>query len=185
VSALLGVTIKKRFHFHETIGNGTMAFGIIQLGLASAHTSNVEYYNRIVNFLASKSWSVGMASYHNKRSLFNMDISGGFPYLVSQGLVYSEPGYLKLFPALPERWNKGSVEGLKLRGNVTLKKLMWNGKSVQIVLNSAINGLEKIELPFAIESLKNGIKSSKGKNTFTTRMRAGVDDIIEINVPKI
>lgn len=44
-----------------------------------------------------------------------------------------------------------------------------------------ISGLEKIELPFAIERLQNGVKSRKEKNTFTVRMKAGVDTLIEVN----
>jgi len=138
-------TIRKRFNFHETIGNGEMAFGIIQLGLAAAHISDTLQYSRIVNFLASNYWSPGMASYHNKRSLFNMDISGGFPYLVSQSLVYSEPGLLSLLPALPSGWETGFVEGLKLRGNVTLKKLYWNEKSIVAVIHSPENQRLKVK----------------------------------------
>jgi hypothetical protein len=37
-----------------------------------------------------------------------MNISGGFPYFVSQALAHSEPGYLKLLPALPLTWKKGN-----------------------------------------------------------------------------
>jgi alpha-L-fucosidase 2 len=160
-------TIDMRFNFHENIGHGTMAFGIAQLGGAAAHIGDTLMVSKIVNFLATHYWSSGMASYHNMHDLFNMDISGGFPYLVSQCLEYSEPGLVSLLPALPADWKSGSVEGLKLRGNILLKKLSWNEKTIVAVLYSDENQRIKVKSP-----------SSKK----TVNLKAGKDNQIEFKL---
>ena len=50
-------------------------------------------------------------------------------------LVQSINGEVKILPALPEKWKKGRVEGLKLRGGKTLKVLAWeNGEITQSVI---------------------------------------------------
>ena len=50
-------------------------------------------------------------------------------------LVQSINGEVKLLPALPDKWKKGRVEGLKLRGGKTLKLLEWeNGEVVNSII---------------------------------------------------
>ena len=66
---------------------------------------------------------------------FQIDGNFGAAAGIAEMLMQSINGEVKLLPALPEKWKKGRVEGLKLRGGKTLKLLEWeNGE----VLNSII-----------------------------------------------
>lgn len=130
--------IDYRIRFFD-VGGGGMAFGLCNAGWAAAHIGCARQTAVIVDYLAKNYWTTGMGSFHNVQDIFNMDISGGFPYLISQCLVYSELGYLKLLPALPERWKKGSISGLLLRGNVILQQLSWENGKVSASLLSPVD----------------------------------------------
>lgn len=66
---------------------------------------------------------------------FQIDGNFGAAAGIAEMLVQSINKEVKLLPALPDKWKKGRVEGLKLRGGKTLKLLEWeNGE----VINSII-----------------------------------------------
>lgn len=142
-------TIHQRFEHHKE--RPVMAFGLVQLGLAAAHIGNEELTQDIINFLSNGYWTTGMGSFHNRDNLFNTDISGGFPYLCSSSLVYADPGYIRFFPARPEQWKSGSINGLLLRGGISVKELTWNEEYARAVLVS------KTEQTVTVENSK-GIK---------------------------
>ncbi|MDR3260474.1 MAG: glycoside hydrolase N-terminal domain-containing protein [Tannerella sp.] len=146
-------------------GGGGMAFGLTHAGWAASHIGSKRQTADILDFLTKNYWSTGMGSFHDVQHLFNMDISGGYPYLVSQCLAYSEPGYLKLLPACPDRWEKGCMEGLLLRGNVILQKLDWNKDRVEITLLASRAGNIRVELDGKVRTVKLN-KNASVKYTF-------------------
>ncbi len=127
-------TLRERMAFRAQ--DTFMAFGEVQIGLAAARIGSSELAQECINVLAKGYWSDGMASFHNWGDLFNMDISGGFPYLCASTLVYADPGRIKLFPALPKQWKRGSIEGIRLRGGILVKELKWEDRSAMVVLVS-------------------------------------------------
>jgi alpha-L-fucosidase 2 len=142
--------IEEKMKFREKEGGGEMAFGLAQLGIAAAHLGDAEKAYQLLQWLAGKYWSNGMGSFHNVQSLFNTDISGGLPYLVSQMLTYSEPGIVSLLPALPMAWKTGSINGLLLRGNIVIKELTWNEKQIHCTLVTPISQKIKLQFPFSV-----------------------------------
>lgn len=138
-------TIDARMEMRRKHRGWVMAFGMAQMGMAAAHIGDTAHADECIDMLSRYYWSNGMASFHDPGNCFNMDISGGLPYVISQTLAYSEPGYIKLLPALPERWKSGSIEGLLLRGNVVLKKLEWNGSHVAAEFFSSHSGKITVE----------------------------------------
>jgi hypothetical protein len=157
-------TIYQRFRHHQE--RPVMAFGLVQLGLASAHIGNSDLTQQITNFLANGYWTTGMGSFHNRHDLFNVDISGGFPYLCVSALVYADPGTIRFFPARPEQWKSGSVKGILLRGGITVKELTWNERHAVAVL---VSGTEQ-----TIE-----VENSRGQKK-TVMLPAGTETRIEI-----
>lgn len=154
----VSVAINKRMKFRIDEGGGEMAFGLVQLALASAHIGEAEKAHQIVEWLSSKYWAAGMASYHNVGGLFNTDISGGLPYVITQMLAYADPGKVSLLPALPKEWNKGKIEGILLRGQIEIKSLAWEGKHIEAILQSKITQKVELKLPGMIEKSGGEIK---------------------------
>jgi hypothetical protein len=139
-------TIRERLKFREAHRTG-MAFGVVQLGLAAEHVGNAELAGETINLLAKRFWSDGMASFHDQHNLFNMDISGGFPYLCANALVYADPGCIKFFPARPVSWTQGSITGLRLRGAVVLRELTWDKAKSGATLVSDLDQTVTVQAP--------------------------------------
>lgn len=153
------VLIDKKMDFRKAEGGGEMAFGLVHLGAAAAHAGDAVAAAQLLGWLSTKYWTKGMGSYHNVKGLFNTDISGGLPYLVTQMLCSSMPGRIVILPALPKNWSKGEVNGLLLRGQITVESLAWNGGKVRLKLKSAIN--QKLEVMYQNSIIKVSLKAGK------------------------
>jgi len=123
---------------------GEMAFGLIQLGFAAASLRRADDCALILDYLANTYWYPNLVSTHNPKAVFNTDISGGFPALIIRMLVDSQPGWIELLPAWPENMPSGKIEGVKLRGQIELKELVWKDNHISCVLESDIS--QKVQL---------------------------------------
>ncbi len=125
--AAVGKTFDARMDFNEKRSR-TMSFGYVQLGLAACKIRDAARAERALKLLTEKNWTQGGGSFHDWGHIFNTDISGGYPYLVSEMLVHAELGEEPVFfPAKPASWRKGRITGLLLRGNRLLEELRWDG----------------------------------------------------------
>ncbi len=104
-----------------------MAFGLVQLGLAAANLGLAAEAHDTLSLLAARYWRPTLVPTHNRGSLFNVDIGGGFPAVAAAMLARSAEGRLDLLPALPREWASGRVEGLRARGGVVVELLEWSG----------------------------------------------------------
>jgi hypothetical protein len=132
---------------------GFMSFGLVQLGQAATSLGEGELAYECLVHLANRFWLNNLASMHNHRSLFNMDISGGMPAVLIKMLVASEPGRIDLLPALPLQFAEGSIEGVLCRGQVEIKNLSWNKNSLQVSLVSGRDQNLRITGPSAIKNI--------------------------------
>ena len=139
---------------------GYMSFGIVQLGQASASLGEAEMVYECIKYLLNRFWLNNLASMHNHRSLFNMDVSGGMPSVIIKMLVYSDPGLVSLLPALPSALAKGSIEGVLCRGEIMIEKLSWTNKQISVSIKSSKEQEITLELPSAIQK----ISSQKGSD---------------------
>jgi alpha-L-fucosidase 2 len=143
---------------------GFMSFGLVQLAQASASLGEGELAYRCLTQLANRYWLNNLASMHNHRSLFNMDISGGMPAVIIKMLVASEPGKLQLLPALPKAWPTGTIEGVLCRGQIEIKRLHWSPDGVEFVLRCAKAQAITVQMPVDISKLTvegKGAKAAK------------------------
>jgi alpha-L-fucosidase 2 len=129
---------------------GFMSFGLVQLGQAATSLGEGELAYHCLRHLVNRFWLNNLASMHNHRSLFNMDISGGMPAVIIKMLVASEPGTIQLLPALPNAWPSGQIEGVLCRGAIQVDSLRWDGKKVEVTLTSSRSQTVVLELPAEI-----------------------------------
>ena len=129
---------------------GFMSFGLVQLGQASASLGEGELAYHCLRHLVNRFWLNNLASMHNHRSLFNMDISGGMPAVIIKMLVASDVGKIQLLPALPVAWPSGRIEGVACRGAIVIQNLQWDGKQVAVTLRSVKTQEIILELPAEI-----------------------------------
>ena len=151
---------------------GFMSFGIVQLGQVSASLGEGEIVHHCLKHLVNGFWLNNLASMHNRRALFNMDISGGQPSVVIKALVDSLPGKIRLLPALPKAWDKGTIEGVLCRGAITINRLHWDQNQVEVEMTSTREQEITLVLPAAISEIKadgatfaDGVSTSERKIT--------------------
>lgn len=132
---------------------GFMSFGIVQLGQVAASLGHGDTAHHCLKHLVYGFWLNNLASMHNRRSLFNMDISGGQPSVIIKMLVDSFPGRVRLLPALPKAWPKGSIEGVLCRGQIEVRRLHWDGPTIEVTLKSAKEQVIALELPGEIAEI--------------------------------
>jgi hypothetical protein len=164
------IEFKLQNHY-RTNQSGFMSFGLVQLGQASASLGDEELAYRCLTQLVNRYWLNNLASMHNHRSLFNMDISGGMPSVIIKMLVASAPGKLQLLPALPKAWPTGTIEGALCRGQIEVKRLHWSPEGVECTLRSGKAQTVLLELPAAIPAITVEGKGAKVAKADSTNQR--------------
>ncbi|MBD3184275.1 glycoside hydrolase family 95 protein [Candidatus Poribacteria bacterium] len=114
-----------------------------QSGWSTAHMANI--YARLgdgnralecLEILSKSSTGPNLFTYHNdwrnmglslysKNPPFQIDANFGMAAAIIEMLVFSKPGIIKLLPAVPDKWNSGSIKGVACRGGV-LVDMEWN-----------------------------------------------------------
>ncbi|MBJ6368887.1 glycoside hydrolase family 95 protein [Snuella sedimenti] len=85
---------------------------------------------------------------------FQIDGNFGAAAGITEMLLQSQNGEVHLLPALPKIWDKGSVKGLKARGNYTID-IEWNeGKLLSAKIKSNTSGVCKIRYKDKIVQIK-------------------------------
>ncbi|MDR1135557.1 MAG: glycoside hydrolase N-terminal domain-containing protein [Clostridiales Family XIII bacterium] len=78
---------------------------------------------------------------------FQIDGNFGATAGMTEMLLQSQGGAVELLPALPGKWNTGSVKGLKARGNVEVD-IAWNESHVsEAVLKTVVGGDVIVKYP--------------------------------------
>ncbi len=118
---------------------GTMAFGLVQMGMAATHLRDPEMVETMLQSMAKNNYYATFASSHDYGpSLFNADISGGVPALILESIAQCSPATdaegritaydIRLLPALPESMASGELKGMRLRGGFILDLSWRQGK---------------------------------------------------------
>lgn len=88
---------------------------------------------------------------------FQVDGSLGVTAAISEMLIQSNEGYIKLLPALPAEWGSGEFRGVCARGGFELD-FKWDGYEI-----SSLKVLSKAGMPFKIKTNKKIIVSQDGR----------------------
>jgi len=165
--------------------SGFMSFGLVQLGLAATSLGESELAYQCLIPLVNRFWLNNLASTHNHRSLFNMDISGGMPAIIIKMLVESDPGKIQLLHSLPKDWANGTIEGVLCRGQVEIKRLHWDKGLITVTLVSPVDQSLIIEAPsgmntFTVKKGNAAIQSADNKNSRILTLPAKEEITLEI-----
>lgn len=115
-------------------GNGEMAFGLAQLGLAAAALGDAPSAEQCLHWLAALHFTPAMSTTHDSGAIFNLDASGALPAVVAAMLVGSSRDAITLLPALPDSWAEGAVTGLTTRTALTVELLEWSASGIAVTL---------------------------------------------------
>ncbi|MHB8095588.1 MAG: glycosyl hydrolase family 95 catalytic domain-containing protein [Candidatus Aminicenantales bacterium] len=151
--AAFRTAVERKMVWRRSEERREMAFGLVQLGLAATTLRDAKTASEIIDWLVSDYWTPALTSTHEPGSVFNTDICGGLPAVVIKAILYTEPGLLDLLPALPADWPQGSIEGLPTRCRILVKKLAWDGKRIELTLNSAKDQTIVLRTPGPIEAM--------------------------------
>ena len=164
------VEFKLAEHWKDKEDRGFMSFGLVQLGQVVSTLGDGELAHLCLRHLVNRFWLNNLASMHNHRHLFNMDISGGQPALIIQMLVGSDLGKVRLLPALPKEWKKGTLEGALCRGAIELNRLHWDGKKIEVEMTSKTAQEIELSVPSNIKTITGTGADIKESKSATTRM---------------
>ncbi len=178
------IEIKLERHWNRS---GFMSFGVVQLGQAAASLGEGELAYQCLVHLVNRYWLNNLASMHNHKSLLNMDISGGMPAVIIKMLVASEPGRIRLLPALPAAWPSGTIEGVLCRGQVEVERLHWDRDRILVRLRSAKTQSITLEVPSEIEGIlaqtdRLPIQQAETEKARIVTLPAGQDIELEIRL---
>lgn len=137
--------IENRLEFRREQDGGDMAFGLVQLGLAAAHINDTQHAYECVDWLCNTYWSPSLTSYHNPGEIFNVDICGGLPAVVTEMILQSNSNKIELLPTLPDQWDEGEINGARTRCGVIVDLEWKNYKPVAAKIKALRNTDFKIK----------------------------------------
>jgi len=94
---------------------------------------------------------------------FQIDGNFGCTSGIAEMLLQSQDGALHLLPALPEKWEKGAVKGLRARGGFEVDIKWENGKLSKATVKATIEGNCRIRSYTPLKG--KGLKEAKGANS--------------------
>jgi alpha-L-fucosidase 2 len=95
---------------------------------------------------------------------FQIDGNFGATAGITEMLLQSHDGFISLLPALPAAWDKGSMKGIKARGNFTVSIDWNNNKLVQSKITSPEGGNCRVRTLQAVKVLEASSAPAKGEN---------------------
>jgi len=149
--------IENRLEYRRGKNGAEMAFGLVQKGLAAAHIKDTAHAYECVDWLCNSYWSPALTSYHDPGRIFNVDICGGLPAVVTEMLIQSSTDVIELLPACPKQWPEGKITGVLTRCGVTVNFEWKDHKPVKAELKAQRKTKLKVkfndkEWPLELES---------------------------------
>jgi len=135
------------------LGNNS-AHGLMHASLIAARLKNpAMMWHMLSTFAAYPFVNTSFITCHNPGPrIYNLDATFSMPAVLTEMLVYSEPGLIELLPALPQdKFIRGTLRGLLARGGIKIEELHWNKTlgSVSVILYS--EKLQTVQLRFGID----------------------------------
>lgn len=125
--------------------------GLMNQGQCAARLGRGDIVHEILARMAIRRYLYPsfMISYWPNLKGFGFDPVGTTPDVINNALIFRWDDTLDVLPALPPAWDKGSVEGLLLRGQLKVERMSWDRQAgaITLVLASPINQTVSLRLP--------------------------------------
>ncbi|MDQ0936539.1 glycosyl hydrolase family 95 catalytic domain-containing protein [Streptomyces turgidiscabies] len=104
------------------------AHGSLHRALARARLKDGPgvYGNLLKIYGRNMVWRSLMTSHNPNLDIYNCDAANAIPGILGEALVYTRPGVLEIFPALPDQLATGTIKGVRGRNRVTVQSLSWD-----------------------------------------------------------
>jgi hypothetical protein len=105
-----------------------------------------------------------MTSHNPGLEIYNADAAHAIPAVIIEALVDSRPGAVELLPALPPRWVRGRISGVRCRNRVTVAELEWDLEraTASAVLSSDADVVVSVQCSRARGPVRRGESVSVG-----------------------
>jgi hypothetical protein len=138
----------------ETATHGRMHMGLAAASLGMAN----EAYGRLTLMATDRSMYPSMVTAHNDGpSILCDDGNGSIPEIVNRMVVQSQPGLLRLLPAIPDALPQGTLNGTRARRQIGIEAVRWDMKAgiCQAIVTSDIEQEIRLVLPrdMVVESI--------------------------------
>jgi alpha-L-fucosidase 2 len=133
---------------YARLGDGDKSLECLELLCRSCTGNNL--------FTYSNDWrSQGITMFwgHDGRPPFQIDANFGLTAAVLDMLLFSDNDLIKVLPAVPRKWKKGSVQNMLCRGRISIS-IIWNLDKKEIIVKLRMDQPKSITLKFP-ESVKS------------------------------
>ena len=120
------VAMEKRLE--AGLGNNS-AHGLMHISFVAARLKNARLMWRMLSTFAQLPFvNTSFITCHNPGPrIYNLDSTFSMPAVLTEMLIYSEPGLVELLPALPQdKFRRGTLRGVLARGGIVVEQLHWN-----------------------------------------------------------
>ena len=119
---------------------------------------------------------------HYPYRVFCPDLLGAMPAMILEMLVYSDEGFIKLLPAVPEDLKKGAVEGVWLYTFAKIERMEWDMAqgAASVRLASVVDQEVEISFPEGYRKVCiDGEETLPKGNGFKLEMRK--DEVVKLD----
>ena len=151
------------------LGNNS-AHGLMHVSFVAARLKNARLMWRMLSTFAQLPFvNTSFFTCHNPGPrIYNLDATFSMPAVLTEMLVYSEPGLIELLPALPwDRFKRGTLRGLLARGGVVIEELHWNKAMGHVNVTLHSQTAQSVKLKFGIDLRFVNAEDSKDSELVT------------------
>jgi hypothetical protein len=135
------------------LGNNS-AHGLMHVSLVAARLKNAPLMWRMLSTFARFPFvNTSFITCHNPGPrIYNLDATFSLPAVLTEMLVFSEPGLVVLLPALPqEKFTRGTLRGLLARGGIVIEELDWNKTLGQVNVTLRSQETQSVKLRLGVD----------------------------------
>ncbi len=149
---------KRDLWLHYGTDEPGIPFGRVFHAQSAAYLGQGDVVEEVLNSMADRLYPSLHMSLKPNGGIFNFDGNGAYPDIINRSLAFSLNGTLDLLRSVPPSWDKGSIHGILVRGQIEIDHLQWHQSSgiINLELTSSIDQQITLRVPASksIKSLK-------------------------------